>query len=270
MSDKTDNFQAQFSGFFNTPHLFFSEINTMQPFVKQLDRSFVFNKVVRPNIRLGQRVEQFVFEELKHFDDISVLSENIQIQENVNQTIGELDCLLLDKAQPIHLEIQFKYYLYDANLGNTEIECLIGPMRRDSLIEKLNKLKLKQLPLLHNNATTPYLDKLQLKANTIKQQIYFKAQIFVPYGSDITFKTINNACVYGFYFNYKDLGLFKDCKFYKPQKTDWLLDLNSHVNWLTLEQIQPQLTVYQSENYSPLLWLKFPNGQMTKCFVVAW
>ena len=45
----------------------------------------------------------------------SVLSENIQIQENVNQTIGELDCLFLDESQPIHLEIQFKFYLYDAN-----------------------------------------------------------------------------------------------------------------------------------------------------------
>ena len=56
----------------------------------------------------------------------------------------------------------------------------------------------------------------------------------MPYVSDITFKTINNACVYGFYFNYKDLGLFKDCKFYKPQKTDWLLDLNSHVNNYTM------------------------------------
>ena len=130
MSDKTDNFQAQFSGFFNTPHLFFSETNTMQPFVKQLDRPFVFNRKVRPNIRLGQRVEQFVFEELKQFDDISVLSENIQIQENVNQTIGELDCLILNNSEPIHLEIQFKYYLYDASLGSTEIDCLIGPIFR--------------------------------------------------------------------------------------------------------------------------------------------
>ncbi len=270
MSHKSDPFQAQFSGFFNTPHLFFSEIKTMQPFVLQLDKSFLFNKEVRSNIRLGQRVEQFVFEELKQFEDITILAENIQIQENVKHTIGELDCLFLNKTQPVHLEIQFKYYLFDDSLGDTEIECLIGPMRRDSLIQKLNKLKNKQLPLLYNKSTKPLLERLQLQAETIQQQIYFKAQIFVPYGSNLSFKTLNNDCIYGFYFNYKELPKFKDCKFYNPQKVDWLLDLDTYVDWLTFEQIKPQLAIYQSENYSPLLWLKFPNGEMTKCFVVAW
>ena len=270
MSHNSDLFQAQFSGFYNTPHLFYSEIFGIQPFVKQLDKTFVFNRDVRPNIRLGQRVEQFVFEELNQFESIQVIAENIQIQENVNHTIGELDCLFLDETMPFHLEIQFKYYLYDATLGPKEIDCLIGPMRRDSLLEKLNKLKIKQLPLLFNPATKPLLESLNLESNTVKQQIYFKAQIFVPYGTSVTFKTINNDCIYGFYFNYKALPEFSNCKFFKPEKTDWLLDLDVNVNWQTLEQITPQLTIYETEKYAPLLWLKLPNGELTKCFVVPW
>ena len=270
MSHKKENLQATFSGFFNTPHLFFNKIFGMQPFVKQLGSPFVFNKAVRTNIRLGQRVEQFVFEELKQFKNISVLAENIQIQNNQNLTIGELDCLYLDEEQAVHLEIQFKYYLYDSTLGPNEVDCLIGPMRRDSLIEKLNKLKNKQLPLLYNQATKPLLDRLQLKAENIKQQLYFKAQIFVPFGQSIQFKTLNNDCIYGFYFNYSQLPQFSDCQFFIPQKIDWLLDLDITVHWMGYDQIMPQLDSYKAEKYAPLLWLKCPNGTVTKCFVVAW
>ncbi|WP_397362731.1 DUF1853 family protein [Olleya sp. R77988] len=269
MSTKTEHFQAQFRGFFNTPHLFQSKIEGMQPFLKTVDKVFSFNANIKPNVRLGQRVEQFVFEELKHIKSLQILAENQQIQKDNKQTLGELDCLFLDNEQPVHLEIQFKYYLYDDTLGNTEIEHCIGPMRRDSLTEKLNKLKQKQLPLLYANETKPLLDSLNLKAKNCIQQLYFKAQIFVPYGKQIELKTLNNACVYGFYFNYKQLHLFEDCKFYIPKKTDWLLDLDTNVNWSTFKQIQPQLAVFETENYSPLLWLKFPNGELTKCFVVA-
>jgi len=34
MKKKADNLQAQFSGFYNTPHLFLKPINGMQPFIK--------------------------------------------------------------------------------------------------------------------------------------------------------------------------------------------------------------------------------------------
>lgn len=270
MNHKTDHFQAQFIGFYKTPHLFNYEINGMQPFLKTLNNPFTFNAKIKPNTRLGLRVEQFVFEELKQFETISLLAENIQIQETINHTIGELDCLYLDGKQPVHLEIQFKYFLYDANLGKTEIDCLIGPMRKDSLIEKLNKLKTKQLPLLYADATKPLLESLHLKAEDFVQRIYFKAQIFVPYGQNIQFKTLNNACIYGFYFQYNQLNDFKDCKFFIPKKIDWLLDLNTNVAWKTCQQIRPQLSVFEAEKYSPLLWLKYPNGEMTKCFVVAY
>ncbi|QCE43001.1 hypothetical protein E9099_16785 [Psychroserpens sp. NJDZ02] len=111
---------------------------------------------------------------------------------------------------------------------------------------------------------------MQLKAENIKQQLYFKAQIFVPFGQSIQFKTLNNDCIYGFYFNYSQLPQFSDCQFFIPQKIDWLLDLDVTVHWMTYDQIMPQLDSYKAEKYAPLLWLKCPNGTATKCFVVAW
>ena len=269
MTIKTENLQPQFSGFFNTPHLFSTPINGLKPFLKTLESMPVFNEVITKNIRLGQRVERFVSEELQQHDSITILSENPQIK-NDKLTIGELDCLLLDGKQPVHLEIQFKYYLFDPNLGTTELDHCIGPMRKDTLNEKLNKLKTKQLPLLYNTETKPLLDHLNYKAENFIQQIYFKAQIFMPFEKSYVLKTLNPKCVYGFYFKYKTLPFFKDYKFYKPKKTDWLLDVTPNVDWQTYDSILPELKTYESEGYSPMLWLKHPKGHLNKCFVVAW
>ncbi|APY00316.1 DUF1853 family protein [Lacinutrix venerupis] len=270
MKDFFTSLQAQFSGFYNTPHLFLNPVNGMQPLCPVKQKTPVFSGNGLERIRLGQRVERFVSTELLLDKNISILSENPQIQTQNKRTIGELDCLFLNKNQPIHLEIQFKFYLYDESLGDTEIDCCIGPMRRDSLVEKLNKLKQKQLPLLYAPETKPLLEKLSFKAEDFKQQIYFKAQIFIPFGKEIKLKILNPECIYGFYFKYTELSQFKDCKFYIPKKTDWLVDVSTNVNWKTYENILPKLTIFEAEKYSPMLWLKFPNGNITKAFVVAW
>jgi len=264
-----DDLQTQFNGFYHTPHLFKNPVNGLQPLLTQATKTPVFNLEPIKNLRLGQRVERFVSQELQLNKDIKVLAENCQIQ-NEKITIGELDGLYLIDGKPTHIEIQFKYYLYDESLGATEIERCIGPMRRDSLPEKLSKLKDKQLPLLYKDETKPLLKKTGFSAEEFTQCIYFKAQIFKPLNNNNSFKTLNDNCVYGFYFNYNKLPEFKDCKFYKPKKVDWLANLSTNCNWQTYGAILPQLKQYESEKYAPLLWLKYPNGELTKCFVVPW
>jgi hypothetical protein len=264
-----DDLQTQFSGFYHTPHLFSEDILGMTPFATSIENTPQFSLEPIKNLRLGQRVERFVSQELNLKPNISILSENCQIQ-NGKQTIGELDGLYAIDNVPTHIEIQFKFYLYDESLGDTEIDRCIGPMRKDSLIEKLTKLKQKQLPLLFSKYTQPLLQQLQINEGSIKQKIYFKAQIYKPLNNNILFKTLNNNCVYGFYFNYKNLPQFSNCKFYKPKKVDWLVDVVPNTNWQTYEQILPQLKQYELEKYAPLLWLKKPNGELHKCFVVPW
>lgn len=269
MARNTEDYQEQFNGFFNTPHLFYTAINGLTPFIKRPENTFVFKDLINPRVRLGQRVERFVSAELLQLPNLNILAENCQIK-NEERTIGELDCLLLEEDTPIHLEIQFKFYLYDPSLGTTEIDHCIGPMRRDTLNEKLHKLKIHQLPLLYSPETKPLLDSLGLRAEHIEQKIYFKAQLFIPFGTSINLKLLNPDCVYGFYFNYTDLIQFQNCLFYCPKKTDWLLDVTNAEEWQTYTQILPKLNVFKHEKYSPLIWLKYPNGELHKCFIVAW
>jgi len=270
MTIKIYNYQDKFSGFFRTPHLFNSEILGINPFSKTLKQQFTFNRVITANLRLGQLVEQFVFEELKQFESIKILSENLQIINEDKLTIGELDTLILDNEKPLHLEIQYKFYLFDNSVGQTEIEHCIGPNRKDTLTQKLKKLKINQLPLLYHKTTKRYLQQLNLDTKNIEQQIYFKAQIFMPFGERIHLKTLNNDCVYGFYFNFKDLKFFKSYKFYIPKKLDWLVDAHPNVDWQNHVQILPQLETFYAEKYAPMLWLKSSNGEIKKCFMVWW
>ena len=66
--------------------------------------------------------------------------KNYQIQ-NKKTTVGELDFILQKNHSPIHLEVIYKFYLYDDTFGNSEIEHWIGPNRNDNLVKKLTKLK---------------------------------------------------------------------------------------------------------------------------------
>lgn len=269
MYNPKENLQPQFSGFFNTPHLFTAPILGMSPFLKTCINTPVFKDDVPVKTRLGKRVERYVGCEMSHVEELTILVENCQIQTEDNRTVGEIDCLVLDEGKPVHVEIQFKYYIYDESLGTTEIDHCIGPMRRDSLNEKLSKLKNKQLPLLYRPETKAVLDNLNLKAEDFKQQIYFKAQLFMPYGKTVVLKTLNPECVYGVYFKYDRLHEFKDYKFYIPKKQDWLLDVTPHISWKTYTNSLEQLNTFKFEGYAPLVWLKAENGVILKCFIVA-
>lgn len=262
-----DDLQTQFNGFYHTPHLFKNPIFGLTPLLTTINKTPKFKVEPIKNLRLGQRVERFVSQELNLCKNITILAENCQVQ-NKKITIGELDGLYLINGKPTHVEIQFKYYLYDKSLGETEIEHCIGPMRRDSLIEKLIKLKNKQLPLLHAKETESILNEVNFKAEDFEQYIYFKAQIFVPLGEKTIFKTLNNDCIYGYYFHYDQLNEFNDCKFYKPKKTDWLVNTTANTSWKSYNEILPELMIYKDEKFSPLLWIKKPNGELSKYFVV--
>lgn len=222
------------------------------------------------NLRLGKYIERFVSFELEQQEDISILAENIQIQKD-KRTLGELDCLLLRDGNPIHLEIIYKFYLYDESVGNTEIERFIGPNRKDALIEKLNKLKEKQLPLLYSSSCKPYLDPYKFKAEDFSQQVYFKAQLFLPYTKqNIQLKTLNNDCVIGYYITEKDLNDLKDCKFFIPTKKDWLITPHTNILWKSFDNFKTIANGYFKERFSTLCWVKHKNGNIKKIFLVWW
>jgi len=264
--------QLQFQGFLNTDFLW--EHGTVLG-IEQIKLSpksnLVFNETLPEYLRLGKRVERFVSAELKAHNDISICCENIQIQKE-KTTLGEIDCILKQKYSTIHLEIVYKFYLYDPKVSNKELLCWIGPNRRDSLIEKLHKLKDKQLPLLYSQYTKPILNKLKIPVETIKQQVYFKAQLFVPfnYNKNIDFSGLNPKCVKGFYIHHTELNMLDNCKFYITGKHNWLEEPSHQVNWLSYHKFYKEIQIMALQKIAPMCWVKYPNGQIKKSFVVWW
>lgn len=262
--------QQQYQGYLKTPLLWMtSTICNLTQLDLPIVPTAVFDGIILDNLRLGKRVEQFVFTDLKHRNNVSILKENIQIQDD-KITVGELDCLLKVDEQSIHLEIVYKFYLYDATVGTTEFEHWIGPNRNDSLVKKVEKLKSKQLPLLYNKCTEPLLDELQISKKDVKQRILFKGQLFIPYKSNISIELLNKECLIGFYIHYSEISQFENCKFYIPSKINWLIQTHPNVTWLQFETFKIATeTMYKNET-SPLCWIKFPNGTIQKFFVVWW
>ena len=270
MDLRSKNVQLQYQGYINTPLLW---KNHAVLGLKQLELSkqntINFDESIPTNLLLGKRVERFVHAELQHYEKIKILLKNAQIQ-NQKITIGEIDCILKLDEMPVHLEIIYKFYLYDSRIGNTEIDHWIGPNRNDSLLKKLNKLKDKQLPLIYNAHTKSILDKLNLNADQLQQRVYFKAQLFTPYKVIVNFKRLNKECISGFYIHFSEIEQFSDCKFFMPIKVDWLIEVQSHVDWLVYNQFYKKITPIINDKIAPLCWIKFPNGSVQKFFVVWW
>ena len=260
--------QLRFYGFQNTPFLWKGRLLELDQFDAGNQTSKIDHKV-NDTIRLGNYVERLVSYELQEHEMIQVLKENVQIISN-KTTLGEIDCLLLQGNQPIHLEIAYKFYLYDSSVGESFLDHWIGPNRRDSLILKLNKIKSKQFPLLYSEACESMLNEIGLKPEQIAQQTYFKAQLFVPYQEKIDFPELNSECVCGFYISLQELNLFKDCKFYIPKKLDWLIEPHVHIDWMNHKIAKERIKEFHEKNSAPLCWIKQPNGEIQKVFVVWW
>ncbi|WP_299274414.1 DUF1853 family protein [uncultured Psychroserpens sp.] len=262
--------QNLYQSYCKTPLLWKNNlVSELVQFDIPITTSFPFLRTLERQLRLGQLAEQFVFNQLETDPTITLLAENIQIQKG-SQTLGELDVLIRKDKQPIHLEIVYKFYVYDDTLGRTEIDCWIGPNRKDSLIEKLDKLKQKQLPLLYSSECSSTLSQLKLDHLNFEQQVLFKAQLFVPYNKSVNFENLNKECVYGFYIHHYELELFQNCVFYIPPKLDWFLDPSDTIEWLDYKRFKDSASTYLNSQQSPLFWLKNDSQDLSKCFLLWW
>ncbi|GAB1309157.1 hypothetical protein KH5_18400 [Urechidicola sp. KH5] len=270
LSSTNNKLKLQYNGYRNTDNLWKgSAVQDIKQFNAPSNNNTIFNHINTPNLRLGKLVEQFVFNDLEQSSNIQILCENQQIKRE-KQTIGEIDCLLLKNDQAIHLEIVYKFYLFDSHMRSDDITCWIGPNRRDALSLKLNKLKTKQLPLLYKKESKPLLNKLGIKPENIEQQVLFKAQLFAPNKTEVMFNQLNMDCLCGTYVHYEEIKQFSNCEFYMPTKLDWLIIPHKEVAWLPFKKFKTQLLIFMKEKSAPLCWVKYPDKQIKKMFVVWW
>lgn len=266
---QSDYIENLYKGFCNTKPLWKHPFNGLNKLNLDEIPETLFNRQILKKHRLGHLAEQFAFNQLEQLDNCKILAENVQVQKN-KQTLGELDALIKLNQETIHLEIIYKFYVYDESLGTPELERWIGPNRKDSLIEKITKLKTKQLPLLHSSECESILDALGLERSNIQQKVLFKAQLFIPYQTSVRFGQLNEACVNGFYLKTSQLSDFNTCKFYIPEKIEWFLEANVNVDWLDFDVFMSEVNVFLKKSQSPLIWIKNEDQSLLKCFLVWW
>lgn len=270
----------QFRGFCSTPSILpqnknfslrtfsFPEIEINEAIINDLE------KMEHPrNSVLGKRMESFFEITINHSERYDLIDSNIQIIEN-KQTLGEIDFLLYDKLQsrPLHVELVYKLYVYDEQLS-PEINRWIGPNRKDSFSEKLEKLKNRQFPILYKPETLRYLDKLGLAPQEIEQQLCFKAKLFTASDSPLQkaeTNIINPDCFNGEWYRFSEfekLG-WQENLFLSPQKRYWSTSPADNQEWIGYDDIIKNIKSLFAKHRAPLIWMKM--GDSFKSFFVVW
>lgn len=224
------------------------------------------------NLRLGKQVEKIVSALINSSSNYKIVKENIQIIDG-KITIGELDFIAKHVESEIvfHLELVYKFYLYDPNNSEIELEKWIGPNRKDSFIEKYNKLKTKQFPLLYKKQTKSYLTELNI--DELEQKLCFLASLFVPhylYGKH--FLLVNQKAIVGYWLSLNDFINVENerYKFYLPNKHEWGMIPKSNENWQSFSNIIDHIKECHTRYFSPLCWVKREDNIYEQCFIVWW
>jgi hypothetical protein len=220
--------------------------------------------------RLGKLAEAFVFQALKRDDSVSWICDNLQIQQD-KRTVGEIDALFYHHGRPAHLEVAYKFYLYDTREKYEDpLAPWVGPNDKDRLVLKLNKLHQKQFPLLGSELGRHYLQEYGLVYEQLQQMLCFKGQLFLPYGhEEVDIAPLNPDCIAGSYLILDELKAFEDCTFYIPQKLDWLIRPHHQVPWLTYVEARKAIKGILDRKRSPMVWVK-REEVVEKHFVVFW
>ena len=265
----TMNDRRRFIGYIRTNNLWDGQRFGLNQYLIKDAHNTELN-IKKKKLRLGHLAEQFIFDLLEQDKNIKTIGTNIQIIQD-KKTVGELDCLISDKGKLIHLELVYKFHLYDPFIPGNEIEKWIGPNRKDSLKQKLAKLKIKQMPLLSHPKSNKIISDLGYNSEMFDQKVHFKAQLFIPLGLNERIITeVNKACIRGFYITPDELQLFKENDFFILSKLDWLIDPHHDVIWLSYTESKSIIELELNQSRSPLCWMKDSNGNITKLFVVFW
>lgn len=236
----------------------------------KLDLPIELNFLLPNNLRLGHLAEKVVAELIRSSTNYKLLYENVQVMKG-NQTIGELDFVIEDLAakQIIHMELAYKFYLYDPNISSEKLQNWIGPNRNDSLKQKLEKLKAKQFPLLYHDGTKSLLSNIEI--NKVTQVLCFLVSLFVPYKYQESFSPAYRNAIKGYYLNLETFSrLDHSGKFYHvPSKKEWGIEPAENDTWTDFDGVKEDIGTSIENKQALLCWRKH-NDLYTSFFVVWW
>jgi hypothetical protein len=222
------------------------------------------------NLRLGHLVEKIVSELIKSSVNYKVVYEQFQIIED-QKTIGEIDFIIENKIEKklIHLELAYKFYLFDPSISSEPIKNWIGPNRNDSLSEKLDKLKCKQFPLLHHSCTASKFKDIDV--DTVSQALCLLVSLFIPYEFKTKLSPAYEKAIKGYYLNFETFSSLHNLEkfYYFPSKKEWGMEASENEIWTDYQGIENQINTSMKEKQAPLCWQKY-KGSYLSFFIVWW
>lgn len=265
---------AFFKGFYTTPPIWKKEqFGLIQFQFPEVDLNTLPNITIPNNLRLGHQLE-YVFKQLiQSSDSYKVMGHNLLIEEG-KKRIGELDFILkrTEDAHYIHVELAYKFYIINPEISEP-IYRLMGPNKRDMFYTKLDKLKEKQLPLLHHPSLSKHLEIMGCGRLKIHQRCCFKAQLFEPYGGEhASIRPLNPNCIVGKWIRFAGFNSeeFRNAFFHLPIKSQWVIAPHAEVPWMNHYETLMEVNLRMVRENAPLLWIKWPDNRLEKLFVVWW
>lgn len=234
--------------------------------------SFSEKDSIPEDLVLGKQAEACFELYLKKCDRYKIKLANVQIQGE-KETLGELDYIVFDKTlkKTIHIELACKFYLFDEKASTIPEAKWIGPNRKDTLFDKLEKLKNRQLPLIYKLQTQQILRDVDIEVTSVIQQICLKAFLFIPQKIDKNnFPENFQKCIAGYWI---PLSVFstenKEAVYAIPTKKDWLLPPEKSTEWHTFPEAKKIITENCENKKAPLVYKKH-KGTLERFFVVWW
>jgi len=222
------------------------------------------------NLRLGHLTERVVGALIKSSTNYEVLYENVQLVED-KITIGEIDFIIENRKtkQVLHLELAYKFYLFDPTISSDPINNWMGPNRNDSLIKKIEKVKSKQFPLLYHKAAKSIFPNIKL--DEVAQALCLLVSLFVPFEYKDNFLPIYKKAIKGYYLNVKTFNDFDHSEkyYYLPTKNEWGIDPSENKIWIDFEDAKKIIDASIDEKKAPLCWQKH-NETYSTFFIVWW
>ena len=268
-SKNISNNSKRYSGYWNTPLLWHGQLEGLEQLELPCSPEPKFDSHVNKQLRLGHLVEHFVESEFLNRNDIEILAKNLQIEDN-SRTLGEFDFIINNKGAIQHIEVVYKFYLRDTSISSDSIKQWIGPNRNDSLIQKIHKIKTSQFPLIKNSCSADKLQELGITPSEVEQKVFFKGQLFTSPNDPAPPSILNEHAIAGKYYRYDELKELGKVKIHIPNKHDWLIQPHANVNWIESIDDSKELHEQLADNRSPMIWIKEPNGVVSKAFVVCW
>ncbi len=131
---------------------------------------------------LGTLFESLVFYWLDQLPEVQILTTNLQIRDD-KTTYGELDLLFEYAGQIYQWELAIKFYACDGDPLN-EADWL-GPLRRDNLKRKLDRMFDHQMKVSKLEQAAPILNKLNVDGNDLNVFPFVKGCLYDPISNGV-------------------------------------------------------------------------------------